>query len=125
MIIHFFSARRKAKASRVKEEAKDGLTQRMASIRKMAAGNKVRTTQQLVQEMALASPSVAAFNSRTPSLQTQVASSPNHLNAETKSELMNRFLDSQAEVTLSPPETASPQKQSQPGKQFDFLLKMQ
>ncbi len=85
------------------------------------AGNKVRTTQQLVQEMALASPSVAALNNRTLS---QVALSPNHFNVETKSELLNRFLDSQAEVTLSAREAESSLsvQQTHPGKEFDFLL---
>lgn len=87
------SSRRK---NRVKEQVQDGLMQRMASIRKSAG--KVRTTQELVQEMALRSASPALMNHRP-----TIVTTPNDLNEETKTELLNRFLTSQNEVASSPP----------------------
>jgi len=102
------SGRRKVRAGRTKDEVQDGLMQRMASIRK--SSGKVRTTQELVQEMALRShsphtPLTPVMNHRTTAAAIP-ATSPNHLNEETKTELMNRFLQSQSDVA-SPPSVPS------------------
>jgi hypothetical protein len=94
------SGRRKNRAGRTKEEAQDGLVQRMASIRK--SSGKVRTTQELVQELALRSHSPHMLSTTVVNHQMSAAAvlamSPNHLKEETKTELMNRFLQSQSDV---------------------------
>ncbi len=109
------SSRRKVRAGRTKEEVQDGLMQRMASIRK--SSGKVRTTQELVQELALRShsphtPLTPVMNHRT-SAAAISATSPNHLNEETKTELMNRFLQSQLDVA-SPPSIPPSLQDDQP-----------
>jgi hypothetical protein len=97
------SARRKNRTGRTKDEVQDGLMQRMASIRK--SSGKVRTTQELVQDMALRSASPALANHR---MKPIPATSPNHLNEETKTELMNRFLQSQQSEVPSPQSESTP-----------------
>ena len=110
------SARRKIRA---KEEVQDGLMQRMASIRKSAG--KVRTTQELVQEMALRSASPSLINNRT-----TIVTTPNQLNKETKSELMSRFLESQTDIPspATSPESTVPAASDGPETVDDVLSRL-
>jgi hypothetical protein len=91
--------------------------QRMASIRKSAG--KVRTTKELVQEMAMRSSSPLLTNSRP-----SIATTPNHLNEETKSELMSRFLESQTEAPTTPPEPEVPVAADGPETVEDVLSRL-
>ena len=116
------SARRKNRTGKTKNEVQDGLMQRMASIRK--SSGKVRTTQELVQEMALRSASPVLANHRVTSIP---ATSPNHLNEETKTELMNRFLQSQPSEVPSPPSAEStpiPEVSNGPETVEDILARL-
>ena len=110
------SMRRKIRA---KQEVQDGLMQRMASIRKSAG--KVRTTQELVQELALRSASPSLSNNRT-----TIVTTPNQLNKETKSELMSRFLESQTDIPspATSPESTVPAASDGPETVDDVLSRL-
>jgi hypothetical protein len=86
----------------------------MASVKKMSG--KVRTTQELVQEMALRSASPSLVSHRTPQ-------SPDGSKEDAKAELLNRFLESRhSEGSLaSSPEVPNPEA---PSTVEDVLAKL-
>lgn len=93
----------------LEQEREHLLEQKLLTARRQAS--KVRTTQELVQELALR-------NSTANHLNKAKTSTPSIVN-ETKTELMNRFFDSQSNGThhqdvLSPPLSDGPPSPSQP-----------
>jgi len=88
------------------------LEQKLLTARRQAS--KVRTTQELVQELALRS------STPTTSIKSNAASTQsNSIANETKTELMNRFFDSQSNGhnVLSPPLSDGPPSPSLSGQQ--------
>lgn len=92
-----------------KRERENVLQQQLLSAQKSAS--KVKTTHELVQELALrsATPTLTTTRSKIKPCVTQVN--------ETKTELMNRFFDSQSQAAvLSPPISGSPSPEPEAAK---------
>lgn len=99
---HANKKQRLSKKQMLEQEREHLLEQKLLTARRQAS--KVRTTQELVQELALRSSTPTSFKSN------QSASSSTIAN-ETKTELMNRFFESQQNTTtdvLSPPLSDGP-----------------
>ena len=107
------AARRKTRGSAKSkaQEQPDVLEQQMLSVRK--AAGKVRTTQEIVQELALRSQSPGAFVNKSTGGGTAGDNNGGFEINETKVELMNRFFESQDNLPdttngLSPPLSRAP-----------------
>ncbi len=96
------ASKRTTRKQKQDQEREHLLEQKLLSARR---SNKVRTTEELVKE--LAQRSTAVNNTPAASSGSTAATAVTDLN-ESKSELMTRFLESQAENGLSPPLSGAP-----------------